>query len=349
MSSNLIYDPIRPDQRYRLAKLQVLIVDTDQHAARLLKGILISFGLRQIEIMSTVETALESLRTVRTDLIITEGAMDDLDGIALVKAIRAAKNEECLRSDMPILMLTARSSKENVEIARDAGITEFVAKPFSAGSISARLVEIIDRPRVFVEAPTFSGPSRRRRPPPPGIEDRRRSRDADGSGPHMRAENRGDVKVTVSQTHLELHEMVGGIKAGEIITAGVIEEAQQELMKSENEFVTWVKDDIQTLDQAYATLEPTPGNISAKKKLIHAAYTIKAQSGIFGYNLGTSVADLLISYLDRHMEITENNLIVVRKHIDAISVIFNQQVKNADSSEGKELVDSLSKLVAKFG
>jgi two-component system chemotaxis response regulator CheY len=64
---------------------------------------------------------------------------------------------------IPIVMITGHTEKHRVQAARDAGITEFLAKPFTAQSLFAHLAIIIEHPRPFVRCPGYFGPDRRRK------------------------------------------------------------------------------------------------------------------------------------------------------------------------------------------
>jgi DNA-binding response OmpR family regulator len=64
---------------------------------------------------------------------------------------------------VPIIMITGHTEKENILAARDAGVTEFLAKPITAQSLFNRIAEIVERPRAFVRAEGYFGPDRRRR------------------------------------------------------------------------------------------------------------------------------------------------------------------------------------------
>jgi hypothetical protein len=70
-----------------------------------------------------------------------------------------------------------------VEAARDAGVTELLAKPVTAGHLFARIAEIVERPRAFVRTDTYFGP------------DRRRHRAEGYPGPWRRAEDFEDMQV----------------------------------------------------------------------------------------------------------------------------------------------------------
>jgi hypothetical protein len=61
------------------------------------------------------------------------------------------------------------------------------------------------------------------------------------------------------------------------------------------------------------------------------------------------VASLLENYLTAHPRINDNDLLIIRKHIDVVTVIFNQGMKDSGNLIGQELMGSLKKLIAKLG
>jgi hypothetical protein len=63
-------------------------------------------------------------------------------------------------------MLTAHSEKSRVEVARDAGVTEFCTKPVTAAEMVRKVASVIDRPRPFVRSESYFGPDRRRHDDP---------------------------------------------------------------------------------------------------------------------------------------------------------------------------------------
>ena len=63
----------------------------------------------------------------------------------------------------PSFMMAAAPDARMIAAARDAGVTEFLKKPFSAEHIQLRLAGLKQAPRAFVEAGTYTGPDRRRR------------------------------------------------------------------------------------------------------------------------------------------------------------------------------------------
>ncbi len=318
----------------RLGKVKVLVVDRDARTASLVTSVLRAFGFTLIEVATNAEQVLEAMKKKPYDLIITEWHLAHDSGVQLVRAVRSPEQHRLLRRDVPIIMLTAQSDGPAVKAARDSGITEFLSKPFSAKTLASRLIQVIDNPRSFIDAPGYTGPCRRRRgEPPPGEEDRR-----DRPKTH-----------DVLPPNRELAELLGGMKAAELFTEQLVMQAQAELQKQEAVFIEWANDDIHELERAYSILNDDPYDLKARERMVQAAYVIKSQAGIFGYDLGTKVAGSLVDYLDNHPKLSREHLTVLRKHIDTMAVIFHQKIKEAGQDIGKDLLDSLQKLVAKLG
>jgi DNA-binding response OmpR family regulator len=83
-----------------------------------------------------------------------------LDGFGFVRLVRRAKDGPELY--VPIIMLTGHTELDHVVQARDAGVTEFLAKPLTADALRSRIEEVIEDARRFARSPTCFGPDRRR-------------------------------------------------------------------------------------------------------------------------------------------------------------------------------------------
>ena len=141
--------------------LRVLIVEDNQHMRSLLRMLLNSVSIREIFDASNGVTGLEVLRERKCDLVLADLAMKPMDGLELTREIRRA--ERGINPFMPVIMITGHTEKYRVEAARDAGVTEFLAKPITAQSLYARIAEIVERPRAFVRCDSYVGPDRRRK------------------------------------------------------------------------------------------------------------------------------------------------------------------------------------------
>jgi two-component system chemotaxis response regulator CheY len=120
--------------------MKILIVDDFATMRRILKNILKQLGFSNITEADDGATALEELKKNPFDLIISDWNMPKMTGIELLRAVRA---DEQLK-DMPFLMVTAEAQKQNVIDAVQAGVSNYVVKPFTAEAISEKLEKIFN-------------------------------------------------------------------------------------------------------------------------------------------------------------------------------------------------------------
>ena len=160
---------------YKLEKVKILIVDDMQPMLDLTKSVLKIFGFKLVFTAPNAEEAFEIVCKEDPDLIITDWMMSPVDGLEFAKQVR--RDPLSPNPYVPVLMMTGFSARFRVENARDAGITEFMVKPFSARDLYKRVVQIVERPRQFVEAGEFFGPDRRRKSDENYEGPRRRERD----------------------------------------------------------------------------------------------------------------------------------------------------------------------------
>lgn len=142
------------------AKLNILVVDDNAAMRGLVRTVLTAFGCERIFEASTARQCLEILRVERIDVMILDWKMSPVDGLSLVKLLR--NPDKSPAPYIPVIMLTAYAEPSKVREARDAGVTEFMAKPFAADALYRRLQVIVNRPRAFVRTTEFFGPDRRR-------------------------------------------------------------------------------------------------------------------------------------------------------------------------------------------
>lgn len=144
-----------------LSKLSVLLVDDNRNMRALLRRLLISEGMRQIHDAADGTAGLEVLRYHDCDVVLTNLVMAPMDGLEFTRRVRKSRNT--INHLVPIIMITTYPEKQQVEAARDAGVTEFLVKPIRPGHLLARFNAIFERPRSFVEAGSYLGPDRRRK------------------------------------------------------------------------------------------------------------------------------------------------------------------------------------------
>jgi CheY-like chemotaxis protein len=159
-----------------LKALRILVVDDNRHAAEIVKSILGSIGAQEIREAATAHAAFELMKREMFDLVILDQNLGKGDeGTQLVRRLR---NDPASPSPyVAILMLTGYTEQRRVTAARDAGVTDFLSKPFTVAGLLKRIEALIFQPRPFVRSATYFGPDRRRRADPnyTGVERRAKS------------------------------------------------------------------------------------------------------------------------------------------------------------------------------
>jgi CheY-like chemotaxis protein len=165
-----VFQDGRPNRRANRLE-RVLIVDPQPAAVRMLSELIRGWSPCEIYPAADEGRAYNLARSLDPQLIMVEHPASGLDGYALAKRIR--------RSDLacrmaPIIMVTAEATAAAILTARDAGLHEFLRKPYTARDLERRLEAVTSKPRDWIEAVGYIGP------------DRRRFNSADYAGPRKR-------------------------------------------------------------------------------------------------------------------------------------------------------------------
>ncbi|TAN60054.1 response regulator [bacterium] len=123
--------------------MKILVVDDFSTMRRIIKNILREIGYHNVEEAEDGAKALEKLKLTPFDFVVTDWNMPNMPGIELLKEIR--KDPEL--KAIPVLMVTAESQKENVVQAVEAGVNNYIVKPFTATALKERIDLIIEKVR----------------------------------------------------------------------------------------------------------------------------------------------------------------------------------------------------------
>jgi two-component system chemotaxis response regulator CheY len=121
--------------------LKILIVDDFATMRKILSNMLKEIGFTDISEAANGKTALEKLQNGKFDLVFCDWNMPGMPGIDLLKAIRT---DDKLK-DLPFVMVTAETMKDNIIQAVKAGVTSYIEKPFSAETVLQELNKILGR------------------------------------------------------------------------------------------------------------------------------------------------------------------------------------------------------------
>ena len=115
------------------------MVDDFPTQRKLIRRSLLSLGYENVKEAIDGIDALEKLRTEDFELIICDWNMPKMPGIDLLKAVRA---DEKLR-ETPFLMVTAEARRDNIIEAARAGVSNYIAKPFTVDSLQEKMRDIL--------------------------------------------------------------------------------------------------------------------------------------------------------------------------------------------------------------
>ncbi len=118
--------------------MKVLVVDDMSTMRRIVKNVLRQIGYTSVEEAADGKEALEKLKDGGFGLVVSDWNMPVMSGIELLKAIRADAELKTL----PVLMVTAEAQKENIIEAVQAGVSNYVVKPFTAEALKEKLAKI---------------------------------------------------------------------------------------------------------------------------------------------------------------------------------------------------------------
>ena len=126
---------------------RILVVDDSPSTRKAVRAMLEEIGLVNVDEAADGAQALEMIALRRYALVVSDWFMDPMPDIELLLKLR--RSERGAR--LPFIMMTAQNQKKFMEVARDAGATHFLAKPFTADAL-ARKIAVLDPPQDFGES-----------------------------------------------------------------------------------------------------------------------------------------------------------------------------------------------------
>jgi len=119
--------------------MKVLIVDDYKTMLRILRNLLRQLNFVNIEEATDGSMALDVLRQDTFGLVISDWNMEPMTGIELLREVRT---DDTLKS-LPFIMITAESKSENVIAAKEAGVSNYIVKPFNAETLRTKIVSVL--------------------------------------------------------------------------------------------------------------------------------------------------------------------------------------------------------------
>ena len=119
--------------------MPILIVDDYKTMLRIIRNLLEQLNFQNIDEASDGASALEKLQQNDYKLVISDWNKEPMTGLDLLKAVRS---DGRLRR-MPFITVTAESKTENVVAAKQAGVSNYIVKPFNAATLKTKLASVL--------------------------------------------------------------------------------------------------------------------------------------------------------------------------------------------------------------
>lgn len=117
--------------------LPVLIVDDQKTMLRIIRSLLDNIGFKDVTEALSGPSALDLMKVKRYGLILSDWNMDPMTGLDFLKQVRADGN------DVPFIMITAENAVENVVAAKQAGVNNYIIKPFNADTLKGKIESVM--------------------------------------------------------------------------------------------------------------------------------------------------------------------------------------------------------------
>ncbi len=115
--------------------MKILVVDDFPTMRRIMRNLLKELGCSNVDEAEDGSMAFEKLKGDKFEFVITDWNMPKMTGIELLKAIRS---DDALKG-LPVLMVTAEALQDNVVEAVQAGVSNYIVKPFTAAALKEKL------------------------------------------------------------------------------------------------------------------------------------------------------------------------------------------------------------------
>ena len=119
--------------------MSILIVDDQQPMRKTIAFILRQLGLKNVQFAEDGDEAWGIINTGRIDLVLLDWNMPRMSGLSLLKRIRASEDYH----KIPVVMITAEANEDHVVTAVQAGVTNYIVKPFSPGVLDKKIHEAL--------------------------------------------------------------------------------------------------------------------------------------------------------------------------------------------------------------
>jgi CheY-like chemotaxis protein len=342
-------------------RLSVLVVEDNEYMLDIFITALKRMGFSRTMRAKNAKEAVDYLRASaksfsgaeQIDIVISDLLMGTIGGQHLLQWLRDDKASP--NRFMPFIMISGAADRVNVEMCRDKGVSEFIAKPFSVESLYKVLQRIIDNPRQFVTTQSYFGPDRRRsaKTGPPGGTERRKPDESHATIVYSKdrvekAAKPSEVWFFKLPNFLKQKMGSNAMRQDFVIPQNVLQAAEAELKREAEGFIGWAKEYLERLSRQVTEAKTRVGERTANLEEINLiAHELRGQGGTFGYPLITLFAKSLYDVTKPPCGQDDAVLEIVKAHIDAMRAVMREKIEGDGGEIGQALYKILKQAIAK--
>ncbi len=355
------------DGRAGQENINILLVDDNAFIRGVVLQCLLHMGFRRIEGCSSGVDAIEIVRQTKTgdgtyrnltgpvDIVISDLVMPQISGLQLLDWLRTDKDSP--NRFIPFIMISGAVDEEKVHEARDAGANEFIAKPFSIGSVFSRLQSVIDRPRQYVATRSYFGPDRRRitKDLPKDVGKSRRREGEDhctivySAKDVKRPEDGADTYLFKLPNLLKQKMGLEHMRQAFELPDELLAEAEETLEREARGFLDWAKQYLDQLSTQIANAVEDQSNRGEHLAEVNRiAHELRGQGGTFGYPLITLFAKSLYEATEYPCREDDANLEICKAHLDTLRAVIREKIEGDGGAIGRQIMLALNQAIAKY-
>jgi len=342
---------------YNFSRLRGLIVDDDANMRTILRMTLEACGFEKLKGAASGGQGFEILQTFRPDILITDWEMRGGNGIDLLRRVRTDPTSP--DQFLPVVVLSGYAFRESIAQARDAGATDFLAKPVSAKRLVDRITGLVENQRPFIQTPTFFGPDRRRHPDP------------NYDGPNHRT-------IEPIPTPLDELAFAAGADSGDelafeetaaaprifhppnklVETLGALDGPDPDMLIARIEagiaglkkkYMSWAEADLNALYGALDAARRHLGDrVAHVRQIGRTAHAMRGQAGTFGYPLITKIGNSLCGLAERASEFSEAEFEALELHVKAIHTVIDGGIEGDGGEAEKVMLAGLKAVTLRY-
>lgn len=314
----------------KLDKVHILVVEDLTPMQQIMKDLLLSLGVGKVSLANNGIDGYQKYCREKPDMIITDWHMPEMDGLQFTRKIRTSKNSP--NRTIPILMMTGYCSPGRISRSRDVGVTEFIAKPFTAKNLAKRIEHLIKSPRHFIITPQFVGPDRRRKKMdiPKGQSSRKQE----------------TKKKILASTSLQNKTGYGHINKK------AVEGSQSVLDNNTINFAPLAQKFLNELNRVLTETKTIKNEDnyteSVKQNITDPIMQLKANGIIFKYDLVGNLSKVALDFLENTVEMNEYVLEITEAYYNTTKHIISRNNKGNGGDIGKALETELQSACTRY-